>query len=75
MASNVINRWFKNYRPSILLKAITLAMMYLILTSNHLFVLWHRYQVGCEEFHNRKQSNQFPMRTKQWAVNRKGHKI
>ena len=27
----------------------------------------------CEEFHTRKQSNQFPMRTKQWTFNRKGH--
>ena len=25
--------------------------MYLVLTSDHLFVSWHHYQVGCEEFH------------------------
>ena len=62
-----------NCKLSIILEAITLAIMYLVLTSNHLFVLWHCYQVGCEEFHTRKQSNQFPMRTKQWAFNRKGH--
>ena len=57
MASNVINRWFINYKPSIILEATTLAIMYLVLTSDHLFVSWHRYQVGCEEFHTRKQSN------------------
>ena len=70
MASNVINRWFIKYKPLIILEAITLAIMYLVLTSDHLFVSWHRYQVGCEEFHTRKQSNRFP---KQWAFNRKGH--
>ena len=73
MASNVINRWFINYKTSIILEAITLAIMYLVLTSDRLFVSWHHYQVGCEKFHTRKQSIQFPMRTKQWAFNRKGH--
>ena len=72
MASNVINQWF-TYKPSVILVVITPAIMYLVLTSHHLFILWHHYQVGCEEFHNRKQWNQFPMRTKQWAFNRKGH--
>ena len=71
MASNVINRWSINYKPSIILEAITLAIMYLVIASDHLFVLWHPYQVGCEEFHTRKQSDQFPMRTKQWGFNRK----
>ena len=65
MASNVINQRFINYKPSIILEAILLAIMYVVLTSDHLFVSWHCYQVGCEEFHTRKQSNQFPMRTKQ----------
>ena len=51
MASNEMNRWFINYKPSITLEAITLGIMYLVLTSDHLFILWHRYQVGCEEFH------------------------
>ena len=60
MASNVINGWFINYKQSITLEAITLAIIYLVFTSNHLFVSWHRYQVGCEEFYTRKQSNQFP---------------
>ena len=46
MASNVINRWFINYKPSIILEAITLAIMYLVLTGDHLFVSWHCYQVG-----------------------------
>ena len=73
MASNVINQCFINYKPLIILEAITLAIMYLVLTSDHLSVSWHRYQVGCEEFHARKQSNQFPVRTKQWVFNRKGH--
>ena len=47
-----------------------LDIMYLVLTSNnyYLFVSWHHYQVGCEEFHTQKHSNQFPMRTKQWAL-------
>ena len=49
--------------------------MYLVLTSDHLFVPCHRHQVGCEEFHTRKQSNEFPMRTKQRAFNRKGHNL
>ena len=31
--------------------------MYLVFTSDHLFVLWHHYQVGYEEFHTRYQSN------------------
>ena len=73
MASNVINQWFINFKPLIILEAIMLAIKYLVLTSDHLFVLWHRYQVSCEELHARKQLNQFPMRTKQWAFNRKGH--
>ena len=71
MASNVINQWFINYKPLIILEAITLAIMYLVLTSDHLFVSLHRYQVVCEEFHARKQSNQFSVKTKQWAFNRK----
>ena len=41
-----------------------LAIMYLVLTSNHLFVSWHCYQVGCEDIHTQKQLSQFPMRTK-----------
>ena len=69
MASNVINRWFINYKPSSILEAITLAIMYLLLTSNHLFISWHRYQVACEDCHSRKQSNQIPIRIKQWAFN------
>ena len=54
MASNIINRWFINYKPSIILETITLAIVYLVLTSNHLLVSWHRYQVGYEEFLTRK---------------------
>ena len=73
MASNVINQWLINYKPSIILEAIMLAIMYLVLTNDHIFISWHRYQVVCEEFHTRKQSNQFSMRTNQWAFNRKGH--
>ena len=73
MISNVINWWFINYKPSIILEAIMLAVMYLVLSSDHLLVSWHRYQVSCEKFHTFKQLNQFPMRTKQWAFNRKGH--
>ena len=65
MASNVINQWFINYKPSIILEAIMLAITYLVVTSDYLFVSWHHYQVDCEEFHTQKQSNQFPMRTKQ----------
>ena len=45
MASNVINQWFINYKPLIILEAIMLAIMYLVLTSDHLFVSWHHYQV------------------------------
>ena len=72
MASNVtvINRWYINYKPSIILEAIMLTIMHLVLNSNHLFILWHCYQVGREKFHTR---NQFPTRTKQWVFNRKGH--
>ena len=55
------------FEPSIILEAIMLAIMYLVLTSNHLFASWHHHHLGCEEFHTRKQSNQFPMRTKQWV--------
>ena len=32
MASNVINRWFINYKPWTLLEATTLDIMYLVLT-------------------------------------------
>ena len=32
MASNVINRWFINYKPWIILEATTLDIMYLVLT-------------------------------------------
>ena len=71
MASNVINQWFINYKPSTILEAIMLTIMYLVLTSDHLFISWHCYQLDPVEFHTRKQSNQFPMRTKQWAFNRK----
>ena len=74
MVSNVISQWLINYKRLITLEAIMLAIMYLVLTSDYLFVLWHRYRVGCEEFHTQKQLNQFPMRTKQWVFNRrKGH--
>ena len=44
--------------------------MQLVLTSDYLFVMCHCYQVG---HHTRKQWNEFPMRTKQWTFNRKGH--
>ena len=71
MASKVINRWFIKHKPLITIEAITLAIMDLVLTSDHVFVSWHRYQVGCEGFHTQKQLNQFPMRTKQWAFNSK----
>ena len=73
MASNVINQWFINYKPSIILEGNTLPIMSLVLTNDHLFVLWHPYHVGCEEFHTQKQLNQFRMRIKQWAFNIKGH--
>ena len=39
MAFNVINQWFINYKPSIILEAITLAVMYLVLTSDHLCIV------------------------------------
>ena len=70
--TNVINQWFINYKPLIILEAVTLTIMYLVLTSDHLFVLWHCYQVDCEELHARKQSNQFPMRTKNGHLIEKG---
>ena len=63
-----ISWWFINYEALNILEAIMLAIMCLVLTSDHLFVSLYRYWVAMSwGFHTQRQSNQFPMRTKQWA--------
>ena len=56
------------FEPSIILEAIMLYIMYLILTSDHLFASWHRHRLGREEFHSYSITiKSVPMRTKQWV--------
>ena len=44
----------------IILEVITLAIMCLVLTSNHLFVSWHHYQVSPEDFILKNNQISFP---------------
>ena len=49
MASNVISQWFINNN-----------IMCIVLTSDHLFVSWHRYLVGPEDFTFENNRISFP---------------
>ena len=63
MASNVINWWFINYKLSTILEAIMLAIMLLVDAVTHQGSSVSSLSGRTTEFHARKQSNWFPMRT------------
>ena len=69
MASNVINRWFINYKPS---EAITLAINVFSTHQRSSLHIMALLSSRLWEFHTQK-NRIISMRTKQWAFNKKGH--
>ena len=72
MASSVINQWFIIYKPSIILQAITIAIMYLVLTiyvsSLHIMASLSGRLLGIPYS---KTIKSISHENKQWALNRK----